>query len=51
MTRELLKATNGANTAAFKELLHGIRHVLDTNNLGSKIKQQGRPTKPGRYSV
>ena len=33
MTREILKAKNGAEAAAFKELLPVIKHVLDTKNI------------------
>ena len=38
-TRELLKANNCANPAAYKELLHVIKYVLDTKNLGLKHKK------------
>ena len=38
MTRELLKANNGANPAAYKELPHVIKYVLNTKNLGLKIQ-------------
>ena len=37
-TRELLKVNDGANSAAYKELLCVIRFVLDMKNLGLKIK-------------
>ena len=38
MTRELSKTNDGVNPAAYKELLHVIRYVLDMKNLGLKIK-------------
>ena len=44
-TRELSKANNGANPSAYKELLHVIRYVLDTKNLGLKIKPMGNSNK------
>ena len=34
MTRELSKANDGANPAAYKELLHEIKYVIDMKNLG-----------------
>ena len=34
VTRELLKANDGVNPLAYKELLHVIKHVLDMRNLG-----------------
>ena len=43
-TRELSKANNRANPAAYKEYLHVIKHVLDTKNLGLKIEPTGNPT-------
>ena len=45
-TRELSKANNGANPSAYKELLHVIRYVLDTKNLGLKIKPMGNSKEP-----
>ena len=41
MTRELCKANDGANPAAYKELQCVIKYVLDTKNLGLKIKPTG----------
>ena len=46
MTRKLSKANNGANPAAYKELQHIIRYVLDTKNLRLKIKPTGNSNKP-----
>ena len=46
MTRELLKANDGANPAAFKELLCGIKHVVDIKHLGLKIEPMGNANKP-----
>ena len=46
MTRELSKANNGANHAAFKELIHVIRYVVDKKNLGLKIKPMGDSNEP-----
>ena len=37
MTRELSKANNGANPAAFKKLLHVMKYALDMKNLDLKI--------------
>ena len=44
-TKELSKANNGANPAAFKELLHLIKYVLNMRNLGSKIEPTGNAIK------
>ena len=33
MTQELWKTNNGANSAAYKELLHVIKYVLDVKKL------------------
>ena len=41
MTKKILKANNGAKTAASKELLHVIKHVLDMKNLVLKIELTG----------
>ena len=41
MSRELSKVNNGSNPATYKELLHVIKYVLDTNNLGLKIESMG----------
>ena len=46
MTRELLKANNGANPAVFKEFLCVIKYVLDTNYLGLKIEPMENSNKP-----
>ena len=46
VTRELSKTNNGANLAAFKELLGVIKHVLDTKDLGLKIEPTGNADKP-----
>ena len=45
MTRELSKANNGANPAAYNELLHVIMYALDTKNLGIKIGFSMNPEK------
>ena len=45
-TSELSKANNGANPAAYKEILHFIRYMLDTKNLGLKIEPMGNTNKP-----
>ena len=44
-TRELSRANNGANPAAYKELLCVIKYVLDTNNFGLKIEPMGNSNK------
>ena len=46
VTRELLKANNHANHAAFKELLCMIKAVLDTMDLGLKIEHTWNTNKP-----
>ena len=46
MTRALSKANDGANPAAYKELLCVIKYALDTKNLGLKIKHTGNSNKP-----
>ena len=46
IARELEKANDGANPSAFKELLHLIKYVLDTNSLGLKIEPTGESNKP-----
>ena len=46
MTREPSKTKDGANPAAYKELLHVIRYVLDIKNLGLKIKPTENSNKP-----
>ena len=45
-TREILKVNDGANPAAYKELLHVIRYDLDMNKLGPKIECTGNSNKP-----
>ena len=45
-TRELSKANNGANHAAYKELLHVTKNVLDMKNLGLKVEPTGNYNKP-----
>ena len=44
-TRELWKTNNGANPAAFKELLCVIKY-LDMKNLGLKIEHTGNSNEP-----
>ena len=44
--KELSKVNKCANPAAYKELLHIIRYVLDTKNLGLKLKPKGNSNKP-----
>ena len=46
VTRELSKANDGANPAAYKELLNVIRYVLDTKNLGLKLKPTRNSNEP-----
>ena len=41
MTRELSKANDGVNPAAYKELLHVIKYVIDMKNLRLKIEPTG----------
>ena len=45
-TRELLKAINGANPAAYKVLLHVIKYVINTKSLGLKIEPMGNSSEP-----
>ena len=45
-TRELSKANDGENPAVYKEFLHVIKYVIDTKNLGLKIKPKINPNKP-----
>ena len=45
-TRELSKANDGANPAAYKKLLHVIKYVIDTKNLGLKIEPIGNSNQP-----
>ena len=44
-TRESSKANDGANPVAYKELLHVIKYVIDTKNLGLKIEPTGNSNK------
>ena len=46
VTRELSKENDGANPAVYKELLCAIKYVLDTKNLGLKIKPMENSNKP-----
>ena len=46
LTREPSKANDGANTSANKELLHVIKYVINTKNLGLKIEPMGNSNKP-----
>ena len=41
MSRELLKANDGANLAAYKQLLHVIMYVLNIKSLGLKTNSTG----------
>ena len=45
-TRELSKANDGANLAAYKELLRVIRYVFNIKKLGLRIKPTGNSNKP-----
>ena len=45
-TRELFKVNNRANPAAYKELLHVIKYIVETKNLGLKIKPTGNSNEP-----
>ena len=45
MTRELSKATNSANPAAYKELLCVVKYVLDMINFGLNIEPTGNSNK------
>ena len=45
-TKELSKANEGANHAAYKELLCVIKYVIDTKNLGLKTECMGNSNKP-----
>ena len=38
MTRELSKANDGINSAAYKEHLHVIKYVINSKSLGLKIE-------------
>ena len=41
VTRELSKANDGANPAAYKELLRVIKYVIKTEKLGLKLEPTG----------
>ena len=45
-TRELCKANEDANTAAYKELLWVVKYVLNMEMLGLKIEPMGNSNKP-----
>ena len=45
VTRELLKANDGVNLAAFKELIHVFKYILGTKKLDVKIKPKGNVSK------
>ena len=45
-TRELSKANDGLNPAAYKELLIVIKYVLNTKNLWLKIEPTGNSNEP-----
>ena len=45
-TRDLSQVYNGANPAAFCELLQVIRYVLNTKNLSLKIEPTRDASKP-----
>ena len=45
-TRKLTKVNDDANPAVYKEVLYVIKYVLDTKNLGLKIKPMGNSNEP-----
>ena len=45
-TRELSKANNSAIPETYEELLGVIKYVVDTKNLGHKIKPKRNPYEP-----
>ena len=45
-TRELSKANDGANPAAYKELLWVVKYVLNMEMLGLKIEPMGNSNEP-----
>ena len=45
-TRELSKANDGTNPAAYKELLRVIKYVINTKNHRLKIKPKGNSKEP-----
>ena len=44
--RKLSKANDGENLATYKEILHVIKYVINTKNLGLKIKPMGNSEEP-----
>ena len=46
VTRELSKANDAVNPAAYKELLRVIKYVIGTKNLGLKIEPTGNSNEP-----
>ena len=46
MTMELSKPNDDANPATCKELLHVIKYVINTKNLGLKIEPIGNSNEP-----
>ena len=50
-TRELSKSQQWCKPAAFKELLHVIKYVLDMKNLGLKLNPWGIPMNAGNVYV
>ena len=49
VTRELSKANDGVNSAAYKELLCVIKDVLNKKNLGLKIEPTGNSDKETQW--
>ena len=45
-TEPVPKANDGVNPVAYKELLQVVMHVIDTKNLGLKIKPMGDSNEP-----
>ena len=45
-TRELSKANDGANPAAYKELLCMIKYIIETENLGLRLEPMGNSNEP-----
>ena len=46
MTRKLSKANDGANPAAYKELLRVIKYITEMESLGLSIEPMGNSNKP-----
>ena len=44
--RELSKAIEGVNTAAYNELLHMIKYILDMKKLGFNVEPTGNANNP-----